>query len=295
MAQQQGRKKRRARYHFSLVVVGALITFAVCFALYMKNTTLEQVLDGSSLPIDPAADSVSDGSDGSGEGSDSSDTEIPGDESSDDSSQSGIISVSTNPVPECPSVGMDYFNKCAFVGDSITEGLASYQIFDRKNVYASIGMNIQKIDTEQIDTAYGTMTVIDGLVQRKPENVYIMLGSNGIYWMTNEQMISKYSAFVDDIKAKLPDTRIYILSIPPVTAEKEVSSESPILNSDIDAYNSELLKLANEKSVHFVDLNTALKNNSGKFDSSMAARDGYHFQRSTYDIMLDYIMTHVVQ
>lgn len=296
MVQQPNGKKRRARYRFSLVVFASVLTFVICFAVHMKNTSLEEVLD-TSLPSG-SQDTSQDSLDSSGESSDadasSSDDETSDiDASSAGDNSSGTISASVNPVPESASVGMDYFNNCAFVGDSITEGLASYQIFERKNVYASVGMNISKIDTDIIDTAYGSMTVIEGLVNRKPENVYIMLGSNGIFWMSNESMISKYSAFIDDIKTKLPSTKIYILSIPPVTAEKEVAAESPILNSDIDAYNSELLKLANEKSVYFVDLNTALKNNSGKFDSDMAARDGYHFQRSTYDLMLEYIMTHV--
>lgn len=286
MPQPQGKKRRRARYHFSFVVLAAIAAFIICFVLYMKNTTLEQVLDGSSLPI---ADSVTDSAEDSALDS-TSDESITDESSVSDNVPAGSA---TNPIGESASVGMDYFNTCAFVGDSITDGLASYQIFDRKNVYASIGMNIQKIDTEVIATSYGEMTVLEGLVQRNPQNIYIMLGSNGIAWLTNDQMISKYSAFIDSIKIKLPNSKIYVISIPPVTASREVAAESPIKNSDIDAYNSELLKLANEKSVYFVDLNTALKDNSGKFPDEMAARDGYHFQRSTYDVMLDFLMTHV--
>ena len=152
-----------------------------------------------------------------------------------------------------------YFGKCAFVGDSITVGLSDYQLVPIKNVYAEIGMNIEKINTDTIQTQFGQTTVLEGLKQAKPENIYIMLGSNGIAWLSVSDMISYYSEFVDSVKQNLPDSNIYILSIPPVTAARESAEEEPILNSDIDKYNSELLKMADEKKIYYVDINTALK------------------------------------
>ena len=193
-------------------------------------------------------------------------------------------------------MGFSYLvNDCNFVGDSLTVGLASYGIIPEKNVLANIGMNISKINTATVTTPSGEMTVLDALKENNPKNVYVMLGSNGIAWLTNENMISEYGQFIDSVKEELPDSKIYILSIPPVTANKETDSSSPILNSDIDTYNSELLKLADEKSVYFVDLNTALKGNDGKLASERSDGDGMHFKKDTYDIMLDYILTHVVQ
>ena len=161
-----------------------------------------------------------------------------------------------------------------------------------KNVYAEIGMNIEKINTDTIQTQFGQTTVLEGLKQAKPENIYIMLGSNGIAWLSVSDMISYYSEFVDSVKQNLPDSNIYILSIPPVTAARESAEEEPILNSDIDKYNSELLKMADEKKIYYVDINTALKGNDGKFPEENAAEDGMHFKKTTYSIMLDYILSH---
>ena len=175
---------------------------------------------------------------------------------------------------------------------SITVGLSDYQLVPIKNVYAEIGMNIEKINTDTIQTQFGQTTVLEGLKQAKPENIYIMLGSNGIAWLSVSDMISYYSEFVDSVKQNLPDSNIYILSIPPVTAARESAEEEPILNSDIDKYNSELLKMADEKKIYYVDINTALKGNDGKFPEENAAEDGMHFKKTTYSIMLDYILSH---
>ena len=78
-----------------------------------------------------------------------------------------------------------------------------------------------------------------------------MLGSNGIAWLSVSDMISYYSQFVDEIIKELPDTKIYILSVPPVTAERETADNEPILNSEIDKYNSELLKMADKKKIYY--------------------------------------------
>ncbi|MGN1087053.1 MAG: GDSL-type esterase/lipase family protein, partial [Porcipelethomonas sp.] len=197
-----------------------------------------------------------------------------------------------NPVPASEPLSETYFGKCVFVGDSISVGLADFQLVPVKNVFAELGMNIEKINTETMKTAYGDVTAIEALKEAKPENVYIMLGSNGIAWLSTADMIEYYSQFVDEIKNSLPDTKIYILSIPPVTAERETAEEEPILNSDIDKYNSELLKMADEKKIYYVDINTALKGNDGKFPADMAEKDGMHFVKTTYTVMLDYILSH---
>ncbi len=276
----RGQEKRRPRFSIGLVFFLIFLSFAVCFFIYMKNGQMPE-------------ESLS----ASGE---MSDTELPAPEETTAATEALTVSETeppeaklVNPVPESAPKGLAYLvNDCNFVGDSLTVGLSSYGILPEKNVLANIGMNVSKINTDTVTTPDGDMTVLEALKKNEPKNVYIMLGSNGIAWLTNEKMISEYSVFIDSIKEELPETAIYIISIPPVTANKETDSKAPILNSDIDAYNSELLKLADDKGVYFVDLNTALKGNDGKLASERSDGDGMHFKKSTYDIMLDYLLTH---
>lgn len=217
------------------------------------------------------------------------------------------LPVAKNPVPEGEPKDMSYFDNCVFIGDSLTAGFSSYGVIPEKNVYASIGMNIDKINTEPISVMLPSvddpsvysiqeMTVLEALKISKPKTVYIMLGSNGIAWLSNEYMIEKYSILVNDIKEELPGVEIYIFSIPPVTAGREApdSPNGQILNESIDAYNSELLRFANENELNFVDINTMLKGNDGKLPDDYASRDGMHFNKSTYQLVVEYILKHTV-
>lgn len=258
------------RFRFKVVFIIFIIVTAVCFFIYMTGANLGNDETENNMFLS----------------SDVSKIESIADDSPDKVKE--II----NPVPLSEPLTETYFGKCAFVGDSITVGLSDYQLVPIKNVYAEIGMNIEKINTDTIQTQFGQTTVLEGLKQAKPENIYIMLGSNGIAWLSVSDMISYYSEFVDSVKQNLPDSNIYILSIPPVTAARESAEEEPILNSDIDKYNSELLKMADEKKIYYVDINTALKGNDGKFPKENAAEDGMHFKKTTYSIMLDYILSH---
>jgi len=199
-----------------------------------------------------------------------------------------------NPVPECSPMSQTYFNKCVFVGDSITVGLSDYQLVPMKNVFAEIGMNIEKINTETMQTAYGDTTVLDALTQAAPENVYIMLGSNGIAWLSIDDMIAEYEKFAVSVQNALPDTKIYVQSIPPVTAGREVS-DSPISNTSINEYNAKLLEMANKNGYYYVDVHSALCGPDGTLPDDDAADDGMHFNKTTYDGMISYILSHVAQ
>lgn len=292
--------KKRPKYRISFLAISFVLILGVCFAIYMRSADLdikaydETQSSSTTEETDESSDVTQSSEDSQQSSSETTEEtqEIPS-----DNDDNGV----NNPVALSDSVGMEYFKSCLFIGDSVSLGLSTYQKLEPQNVFASKGMNISKVNTEKlvkdIGVYYVDKTALEAVEEAKPENIYIMLGSNGIAWLSNEYMIGKYSEFIDNLKQISPDSNIYILSIPPVTEGREnfAKEDGPIQNSDIDSYNSELLKMANDKEVYFVDLNTALKNNEGKLDTDMAQKDGLHFQSSTYDIMLEYIMTHVAK
>lgn len=274
------------RFRFKVVVIIIFIVTAICFVLYMTGMNFAGDETGSYTVTwkehkeeSSAAETLN-----SDEKSDSSENN----NNSENSNTSG------NPVPESAAMSQTYFGKCVFVGDSITVGLSDYQLVPMKNVIAEIGMNIEKINTEKMQTAYGETTVLEALTQASPENVYIMLGSNGIGWLKIDEMIEEYSEFTENIKKSLPDTNIYILSIPPVTQARETSDE-PVSNENIEEYNSRLLELANQNNYYYVDVHSALKNSDGVLSEEDAADDGMHFNKATYDKMIKYILSHVAK
>lgn len=273
------KKPLRVRYHFSLVFFVAVAIFGVMFYQYMKKTTLESVLSDSREISVPA---LSDNN--------TVEKDPDPDTDSDSSVEPGEI---VNPVPESEKAEKDYLDSCVFIGDSLTYGLSSYGVVPASSVYASMAMNVAKAETEQIDTQFGKMTIIDALTESKPENIYIMLGSNGAAWLTVSDMYKYYKSFADRVYTACPESKIYLISVPPVTSEREASKESPILNKDIDRFNEKLLEYADVKQMYYLDVNGYLKGDLSCLPSSDAENDGQHFKYSTYEKFVDYILTHV--
>ena len=120
-----------------------------------------------------------------------------------------------------------------------------------------------------------------------------MLGSNGAAWLNANEMYQYFSSFMKQVLATCPESEIYIISVPPVTVEKESSVTTPVHNSDIDEYNEKLLDYCDRNELHYLDLNSYLKNENGVLPTDDAENDGMHFKYSTYTKFIDYILTHV--
>lgn len=218
-------------------------------------------------------------------------------DTSDTSSQTTTPATTTTTTTGAPSqaADMSYLDDAAFVGDSITYGLFTYGKLGANQVLAYQSMNIDKINTATIPTAdYGDITILDAIGKYQPKKVYIMIGSNGIAWLSIDGMIENYRTFVSDVQAADPDCLVYILSIPPIAAT--FKTEDPVqFNLNIDEYNGRLQTLADELGVYYLDFNAQLKDANGYLKEEYNGGDGMHFKSATYDVMLDYVLTHTAQ
>lgn len=201
-----------------------------------------------------------------------------------------------NPVKETTPKDESYLENSVFIGDSITTGLSGYKFVPSKNVLASIGLRVDNVTMETVENPLYSepVKVLDALFNIRPENVYILLGSNGVAWYDNDKMITAYSAFIDSIKEELPDTDVYIISITPVGTIKEnieTKENGKVLNSEIDDFNLRLLDLANQKGVYYLDVNSQLKGENGKLPDDVT-KDGMHFNKDTYEVFVNYILSH---
>ena len=281
--QEQKKKIRKVRYRLSVVFFGVILIFGLMFYRYMKTVTLEDVLSENRTITVFSSNTTQ-------KGESKKDT----DDTADDVDTSDVpVGEVVNPVPESEAMDDSYLDSCVFIGDSITYGLVSYGVVPSSNVLSSVALSVAKIDTMQIDTAYGNVTVIDALTRMMPENIYIMLGSNGAAYMTPSEIYLSYSQFLNKLRIACPDSNVYIISTPPVSAGKENSAESPISNADIDELNGMLLEYADKNSLHYLNLSSALKDSSGKLPSDSADNDGMHFKSSTYETFIEYVLTHV--
>lgn len=165
------------------------------------------------------------------------------------------------------------FQTSVFLGDSITEGLSFHDVLDEANVAAGAGK-----------TAEFALEDVEEIAKRKPERIFIQLGSDDILWPTDDPVsysYKHYAKLIDSLKEKLPQAKLTILSVTPVTAEAE--KQEPRYRN-IAAYNKGLQELAAKHGVAFVDVSPLVAGNEDLYDT-----DGIHFKGKYYRLLLDYL------
>lgn len=189
------------------------------------------------------------------------------------------------------SVGDEYFDDAAFVGDSITEGIKLYEVMTNATVVAARGINLDNVFTDdQIRTAQGNSTVMGALEAAEPQKIYIMFGANGVGWFTEQHFTDVYTKFVQAVKEQHPDSQIYLQSILPVTQEFDDSRED-ISNDKINRYNELVVEIAEEQKVHYLDVASAFKDEKGCLPEDSNG-DGMHFGNKYYQKWFDYLKSH---
>lgn len=189
------------------------------------------------------------------------------------------------------SVGDEYFDDAAFVGDSITEGIKLYEVMTNATVVAARGINLDNVFTDdQIRTAQGNSTVMGALEAAAPKKIYIMFGANGVGWFTEQHFTDVYTKFVKAVKEQHPDSQIYLQSILPVTQEFDDSRED-ISNDKINRYNELVVEIAEEQKVHYLDVASAFKDEKGCLPEDSNG-DGMHFGNKYYKKWFDYLKSH---
>lgn len=184
----------------------------------------------------------------------------------------------------------EHFSNSLFIGDSITVGFSAYGYIGENNVAAKVGLNPSSALTKEIEMPDGSVkTVSARAAELQPKNVYIMLGSNGIQWLSNESMLGSVSELSAEIKSADPDCSVYLLSIPPVTEVYNNENEGDIM-SRINDYNAELKNIAAQNGCGYIDITTPLQDSTGYFAPDLAEKDGIHFKGRCYTLVLDEII-----
>ena len=199
-------------------------------------------------------------------------------------------------VPESERVSSSYFDDAMFIGDSLTYGILSYEMMENTTVVASVGINLDTIETREVyrNKAGEMVTIMEGIRDYPDMNkIYVMLGANGIAWLGKETFIDLYTSVLDTIIEEFPDATIYVQSMLPVTKAKETEDDS-FANSKIDEYNLAIRDLALEKGCYYVNVAEAFKDDEGCLPAEASPTDGMHFGPAYYQKWFDYLKTHTV-
>jgi lysophospholipase L1-like esterase len=144
-----------------------------------------------------------------------------------------------------------------FVGDSITQGWLGTAIWRTRfaNRTANIGIGGDTTQNVLWRLDHGA---VDGL---KPKHVVVMIGTNnfGLHQDTPEDVARGVTAIVEKLRGKLPEAKILLVGIFPRDEKPDAPSRGRIRK-----VNETLAKLADGKSIRFLDLTPELLEPDGR-------------------------------
>jgi lysophospholipase L1-like esterase len=162
--------------------------------------------------------------------------------------------------------------------------------------FAKEGISLLKINSLQLSTTCGYVYPAQAVAGWQSKHVYILLGINGVTWISNDTAIARYTQLINDILTYNPYVEdINVISVLPVAYSMETKSsveDGRILNSEVDAFNSRLQSMAYDLGVHYIDVNSKLKNNYGCLPDNLTV-DGLHLTQLGYEIVRDTLIENV--
>lgn len=199
------------------------------------------------------------------------------------------------PAPEREEVDMDWFADAVFVGDSRTDGLRLYGGIEGADFICYKGLISREFSTKTCISLGGEkVTPQAALEQKRYGKVYVMLGLNELGFAV-EAFAEDYAALLDALRQAQPEAAIYVQPVVPINTQKAKEKDQPyyVTNEKIAQFNAEIVRLAQEKRMIFVNVAEGLTDGSGElpYDS---ATDGIHFTRAWYQVWSSYLKTHTV-
>ncbi len=207
-------------------------------------------------------------------------------------------------VPKNDPVDNSYFDDAVFVGDSLADGFRVYkttsiQLSDSYTCITAISTTPASFSEGNYvriyDNAGAVQTVhaLTAIQQANPGKIYITLGTNALNVMSDEEFINSYYLFIDQLRTYLPETLIYVTSIPPATAVK-VANDSDYALDRVYNINTQIAKMCDEKNLAFLNLQEVLKSSSGYLREEIASPDGLHLTPEGYYEWGEYLRTHTI-
>lgn len=153
-----------------------------------------------------------------------------------------------------------------FLGDSLTEGAPLATMFSGTTV-ANYGAGW--------DTTDGVLMRLDQVMRNRPDLLFLLIGINDLSYDHSVQHITQnIEEIVSRLQINLPGTDVYVISILPAF---------PDWTASIRDINTHLSIRAVDQGYTFIDLNSALRSNTGSLREEFTT-DGLHLNEMGYGI-----------
>ena len=115
---------------------------------------------------------------------------------------------------------------------------------------------------------------MDSIIRCNPKIIFLNIGINDlIYQFDSEQTINNYYSIIEILRTKLPNSRVVVIGIYPVSEKKCLK----IKNETIQKMNLNIKKICDLSNIEYVDLSDVFS------DDNDYTSDGVHLKGCTYN------------
>lgn len=207
---------------------------------------------------------------------------------------------------EHATVDASWFDDAAFVGDSVSLKLSYYAAatgaLGNAQFFASGSLGCASAMWE-LDNPYAvhpsyqgeTMLTEDCVARSGAKKLFIMFGMNDLAVNGIDETVENYQTLLERILSKCPDIEIYVQSMTP-TAVTTTLENAAFRPESIQEYNYKLWQMCQQRGWHFVNVASAMCDESGDYLRSDYCSDaddmGVHFTETGCQAWVDYLYTH---
>lgn len=153
-----------------------------------------------------------------------------------------------------------------FIGDSLTEA------FDWQHHLPAYDVDNLGLSGEPVEGLLNRM--LEGYVSKsKPDILFVMTGINNL-WRGDHDILERYESLLSALSRTLPETRIIVQSILPVTMW--------VPPAIIEEINAALKTMAAEYRMEYLDLHSLFLLPDGAPDAACFEEDGVHLEEEGY-------------
>lgn len=198
-------------------------------------------------------------------------------------------------LPAFGVVTNQWFADAAFLGDSLTVGYIDYDIeVADALICAYTGASPNQVVNRAALThpERGDEVPLDVLSAAQPKKLYVLMGTNALrFGDNNDGFLAYYGRMLDELRAALPNTMIFVQAVLPV--RPEALTDSPGLAPEaLRGINAALAAMCKEKDCYFLDLNAEFSDETGALQADLAQPDGIHLTTAGYRRWVAYLTAH---
>ena len=210
-------------------------------------------------------------------------------------------------VPLSERAAPAYFDDALFIGDSISEGLATFEaakdVLGAAQFLTSVSLSatnaLWDVSARSVHPRFQgeKRKLEDAVALSGAKKVYLMLGMNDIIAVGVERAAEKFEILCGKILENAPDVELIVQSVTPLAGEGKTSGEHTLNNTTVNEYNGLLEKLCLENGWHYLNVAEALRGPDGRLQRDFCSDPdgmGMHLTFTGCEAWVDYLYTHTV-